>query len=51
MTLLQAAVLLGSLVAIVAWPLILRVLGLDPHGFVAWLATASDGLPSSSWCS
>jgi len=39
MTLLQAASLLGSLVAIVAWPLILRVLGLDPHGAVAWVAT------------
>ena len=40
MTLLQAACLLGSLVAIVAWPQILRVLGLDPNGAVAWLATA-----------
>ena len=40
LTLLQAAVLLGSLVAIVAWPLILRALGLDPNGVVAWLATA-----------
>ena len=40
MTFLQAACLLGSLVAIVAWPQILRVLGLDPHGGVAWLATA-----------
>jgi membrane protein len=40
MTLLQAACLLGSLVAIVAWPQILRVLGLDPNGAVAWVATA-----------
>jgi membrane protein len=40
MTLLQAACLLGSLIAIVAWPQILRVLGLDPHGGLAWLATA-----------
>ena len=40
MTFLQAACLLGSLVAIVAWPQILRVLGLDPHGAVAWVATA-----------
>jgi membrane protein len=39
LTLLQAAVLLGSLVAIVAWPQILRALGLDPSGSVAWLAT------------
>ena len=39
MTLLQAACLLGSLMAIVAWPQILRVLGLDPNGAVAWLAT------------
>ena len=31
MTLLQAACLLGSLVAIVAWPQILRVLGLGPQ--------------------
>ena len=40
MTLLQAACLLGSLIAIVAWPQIVRVLGLDPHGGLAWLATA-----------
>ena len=40
MTFLQAACLLGSLVAIVAWPQILRVLGLDTHGAVAWVATA-----------
>ena len=40
MTLLQAASLLGSLVAIVAWPQILRVLGFDPHGAVAWAVTA-----------
>jgi len=39
MTLLQAGSLLGSLVVIVAWPQILRVLGLDPHGAVAWVAT------------
>jgi membrane protein len=39
MTLLQAAVLLGSLVVIVAWPQILGILGLDPNGAVAWLAT------------
>ncbi len=40
MTLLQAACLLGSLVAIVAWPQILRVIGWDPSGALAWLATA-----------
>ena len=40
MTVLQAACLLGSLVAIVAWPQILRLLGLDPYGAVAWLAMA-----------
>ncbi len=40
MTLLQAACLLGSLVAIVAWPQILRVIGLDTGGAVAWMATA-----------
>ncbi|MGE5755226.1 MAG: YihY/virulence factor BrkB family protein [Planctomycetaceae bacterium] len=39
LTLLQAAVLLGSLVAIAAWPLILQALGLDPSGSVAWVAT------------
>jgi membrane protein len=39
MMLIQAACLLGSLVAIVAWPQILRILGLDPNGAVAWLAT------------
>jgi membrane protein len=39
MTLLQAACLLGSLVAIVAWPQILRLLGMEPHGVVAWVAT------------
>ena len=38
MTLLQAACLLGSLVAIVAWPQILRVLGWHPNGAVAWVA-------------
>jgi membrane protein len=40
MTLLQAACLLGSLVAIVAWPQILRAAGLDPHGAVASGAAA-----------
>ena len=40
MTLLQAACLLGSLVAIVAGPQILRLLGLEPHGAVAWSETA-----------
>ena len=40
MTFLQAACLLGSLVTIVAWPQILRVLGLDHNGAVAWAATA-----------
>ena len=40
MTLLQAACLLGSLVAIVAWPQILLALGLDPHGAVASGAAA-----------
>ena len=40
MTLLQAACLLGSLVAIVAWPQILRLFGLDLHGAAAWMATA-----------
>ncbi len=39
LTLLQGSVLLMSLVAIVAWPLILRFLGLDPHSVVAWLVT------------
>jgi membrane protein len=39
LTLLQAAVLLGSLVAIVAWPQILRALGLEPSGSVALVAT------------
>jgi membrane protein len=41
MTLLQGTVLLGSLVAIVAWPQILRALGLNPIGAVAWLATVA----------
>jgi membrane protein len=35
MTLLQAACLLGSLVVIVAWPQILRLLGSEPDGLVA----------------
>ena len=40
MTLLQTACLLGSLVAIVAGPQILRLLGLEPHGAVTWVETA-----------
>ncbi len=40
MTLIQAACLLGSLVAIVAWPQILGLLGLEPGGAVAWVAAA-----------
>jgi membrane protein len=39
MTLLQAACLLGSLVAIAAWPQILQLLRLDPDGALAWAAT------------
>jgi membrane protein len=39
LTLILSAVLLGSLVAIVAWPQILRVLGLHPDSPAAWLAT------------
>ena len=39
LTLLLSAVLLGSLVAIVAWPQILRALGLHPDSPAAWLAT------------
>jgi membrane protein len=39
LTLLQGAILLGSFVSIVAWPQILRGLGLDPNGAEAWLAT------------
>jgi membrane protein len=41
MTLLQGTVLLGSLVAIVAGPQLLRALGLNPIGAVAWLATVA----------
>ena len=41
MTLLESAVLLGSLIAIVAWPQILRLIGLDPNCTVAWLATGA----------
>jgi membrane protein len=41
MTLLQGTVMLGSLVAIVAGPQILRVLGLNPTGAVAWVATVA----------
>ncbi len=44
LTLLQAAVLLGSLVAIVAWPTILRALGLHTDGPLAWLATVIQSL-------
>jgi membrane protein len=40
MTLLQAACLLGSLVAIVAWPPIVRLLGLEHNGSLAGMATA-----------
>ncbi len=40
MTLLQAACLLGSLVAVVAWPQIVTALGLDSSSAVAWLAAA-----------
>jgi membrane protein len=40
MTLLQAACLLVSLVAIVAWPQVRRVLGMDPSSTVAWVAMA-----------
>ncbi len=40
MTLLQAACLLGSLVAIVAWPQILKALGLGPNDAVASMAAA-----------
>ena len=39
LTLILSAVLLGSLVAIVAWPQILRLLGLHPDSPAAWLAT------------
>jgi membrane protein len=39
MTLVQAACLIGSLLAIVGWPLILRFLHLDPSGPAAWMAT------------
>jgi membrane protein len=39
LTLILSAVLLGSLVAIVAWPQILRTLGLHPDSPAAWLAT------------
>src|SRR4051794_36759495 len=39
LTLLLSAVALGSLVAIVAWPLVLRALGFHPDSPVAWLAT------------
>ena len=40
MTLLQAACLIGSLVAIVAWPQILRLLGWELNGTVGWVAMA-----------
>ncbi len=39
LTLTLSAVLLGSLVAIVAWPQILRMLGLHPNSPAAWMAT------------
>jgi membrane protein len=39
LTLLLSSVLLGSLVAIAAWPQVLRALGLHPDSPVAWLAT------------
>jgi membrane protein len=39
MTLIQAACLLGSLVAIVAWPQILQVFGLASDGVLSWMAT------------
>jgi membrane protein len=40
MTVLQAACLIGSLVAIVAWPQVLRIFNLDPNDVVGWTATA-----------
>lgn len=39
MTMLQAACLLGSLVAIIAWPQAVRIFGLDPNDAVGWVAT------------
>jgi membrane protein len=58
MALLEAVILLGSLVAIVAGPQILRWAGLDPHGAAAYLATAATWvavfvmvLPSFAFCS
>ena len=41
MTLLQGTVMLASLVAIIVWPQILRALGLNSIGAVAWLATVA----------
>ena len=39
MTIVQAAILIAALIAIVAWPQILRALHLDPNGAAAWLVT------------
>jgi membrane protein len=39
MTLIQAACLIGSLLAILAWPLILKWLHVNPDGPAAWVAT------------
>ena len=47
MTLLQTACLLGSLVAIAAWPQILMLLGLDPHARWHGWQRLSDGRSSS----
>jgi len=41
MTIIQAAILMASLIAIVAWPQILRALHLDPNGTSAWLVTGA----------
>jgi membrane protein len=40
MTIIQAIILVGSLVAILAWPLILRAVGLSEYEPAAYLATA-----------
>ena len=40
MTIIQVIILLGSLVAIMAWPLILRAIGLSEFGTAAYVATA-----------
>jgi membrane protein len=39
MTMLEAACLLGSLVAIIAWPQVVRIFGLNPDDAVGWVAT------------